>query len=49
MPGNPGAPSPLERVPYVVHTSDGVPLFIKNMVRKTEMLPAARIPMHQFK
>ena len=41
MPGSPGAANPRQCVPYVVHTSDGVPLLSRSMVRSKELLPQA--------
>ena len=48
MPGNPAAANPRERVPYVVHTSDGVPLFRTSMARRAELLPQVLFPMNQY-
>ena len=49
MPGKPGAANPRERVPYVVHTSDGVPLFRTMMARNPEMFPRALHGLNEYK
>ncbi len=49
MPGSPGAPNPRQSVPYVVHTSDGVPLLSSSTARRPEQLPQALQALHEFR
>lgn len=49
MPGISGAPNPRQSVPYVVHTSDGVPLLSTSTARKPGQLPQSLQALHEFK
>lgn len=48
MPGELDAANPYQRVPYVVHTSDGIPLLPKRMSRDTHEFLQALTPLNQF-
>lgn len=49
MPGRPDAANPRQTAPYVVHTSDGAPLFSQSMARRTEQLPQILHPLNRFR
>ncbi len=48
MPGSPNAANPYQRKPYVVHTSDGVPLFASRMTRNEGEIAQTFTPLNNF-
>lgn len=48
MPGMPDSASPHQRAPYVVQTSDGIPLLRPRMARKPHEIPHTLTPLNLF-
>lgn len=48
MPGEVDAANPYQRAPYVVHTSDGIPLFPRRMARTEQDFLHALTPLNLF-
>jgi hypothetical protein len=48
MPGEPNAANPYQRKPYVVHTSDGLPLFSKRLARYPHEIMQTLTPLNLF-
>ncbi len=48
MPGQPGSDNSYQRVPYVVHTSDGIPLLPESKARNHQERLQAMIPLNHF-